>query len=81
MGDGIVLEPDWLTGDRLTFSDVDLLIWELEDPRLVETSGGDVEDPELEDTGDRLGSEDEPEEGAGDSRESLSAGSIIWPGM
>jgi len=68
-----VLEPDWLTGDRLTFSDVDLRIWELEDPRRVETSDGDIENPEREDTGDWLGSEDEPEEGAVDSGESVSA--------
>ena len=76
-----MLEPDWLTGDRLTLSDVDLRIWELEDPRPVNASDGDVENLELEDTGDWLGSEDEQEEEAVDSGELLSAESIIWPGM
>ena len=76
-----MLEPDWLTGDRLTFSDVDLRIWELEDPRPVNASDGEVENLELEDTGDWLGSEDEQEEEAVDSGELLSAESIIWPGM
>ena len=76
-----MLGLDWLTGDRLTLSEVDLRIWELEDARPVNTSGGDVENPEVEDTGDWPGSEDEPEEGADDSGESFSAASIIWPGM
>jgi len=81
MGDEIALEPDWVTGDRLTLSDVDLRTWELHDPRPVRESGGDIEDPELEDTGDWLGSEDDREEESADSGESPSAGSIIWPGM
>jgi len=48
-----VLEGDWLTGDRLDFSDVDLrIIWELEDARPVKMSGSDEEGPGTVDTGD-----------------------------
>lgn len=72
-----MLEVGWFPA----FSDVDLRIWELGDPWPVKISGSDVEGPGTGDTDSRLSSPDEPEEEPADIGESLSAESVIWPGM